>query len=89
MGREETTARKKMMKLGRADKTQEILMLLPMSIGFVVFVVYPIIWVIRWAWFEYDGYTAATFIGFENFTRAFTRDPRFWNSLRRRRTSSS
>ena len=70
-----------MMKLGRADKTQEILMLLPMSIGFAIFVFYPIIWVIRWAWFEYDGYTAATFIGFENFARAFTRDPRFWNSL--------
>ena len=56
-------------------------MLLPMSIGFAIFVFYPIIWVIRWAWFEYDGYTAATFIGFENFIRAFTRDPRFWNSL--------
>ncbi len=81
MAKEESKARKNMMKLGRADKTQEILMLLPMSIGFAIFVFYPIIWVIRWAWFEYDGYTAATFIGFENFIRAFTRDPRFWNSL--------
>ena len=81
MGRDETRARKYMMKPGRADKTQEILMLLPMSIGFAIFVLYPIIWVIRWAWFEYDGYTTATFIGFENFIRAFTRDPRFWRSL--------
>ena len=69
------------MKLGRADKTQEILMLLPMSIGFAVFVLYPIIWVIRWAWFNYDGYTTPVVVGFENFIRAFARDPRFWRSL--------
>ncbi len=69
-------------KLGSADKTQEILMLLPMSIGFAVFVLYPIIWVIRWAWFDYDGYTTPVFIGFENFIRAFSRDPAFWAALR-------
>lgn len=70
------------MKLGRRDKTQEILMLLPMSIGFMLFVLYPIIWVIRWAWFNYDGYTTAEFIGMGNFVRAFSRDPAFWASLR-------
>ena len=56
-------------------------MLLPMVIGFILFVVYPIIWVIRWAWFEYDGFTEPTFLGFDNFARAFTRDPMFWSSL--------
>ena len=49
MGKEEKDARARMLKLGQADKTQEILMLLPMSIGFVLFVLYPIVWVIRWA----------------------------------------
>lgn len=56
-------------------------MLLPMFIGFLLFVVYPILWVIRWAWFTYDGYSAPTFVGFDNFVRAFSRDPMFWRSL--------
>lgn len=57
-------------------------MLLPMTIGFVLFVIFPIFWVIRWAWFEYDGYTTPVFIGIDNFVRAFTRDPNFWASLK-------
>ena len=82
MGKEEKSARGKMLKPGYMDRMQEILMLLPMSIGFALFVFYPIIWVIRWAWYNYDGYTVATFIGMDNFVRAFTRDPAFWASLR-------
>ena len=82
MGKEDKNARARMLKLGQMDKTQEVLMLLPMSIGFLLFVLYPIFWVIRWAWFNYDGYTTPVFIGMENFVRAFTRDPAFWSSLR-------
>lgn len=82
MTKEAKKNRAALSKLGSADKTQEILMLLPMSIGFAVFVLYPIIWVIRWAWFDYDGYTTPVFIGFENFIRAFNRDPAFWAALR-------
>lgn len=63
------------------DRVQEILMLLPMIIGFIMFVVYPILWILRWAWFEYDGFTPPEFIGFENFIRAFTRDKAFWGAL--------
>jgi raffinose/stachyose/melibiose transport system permease protein len=56
-------------------------MLLPMFAGFLVFTVYPVFWVIRWAWFDYAGYGKAVFIGAENFIRAFTRDGNFWHSL--------
>lgn len=81
MGKDGAKTEKSGLKLGRADKTQEVLMLLPMAIGFALFVLYPILWVIRWAWFNYDGYTTPIFIGFENFIRAFSRDPAFWRSL--------
>jgi raffinose/stachyose/melibiose transport system permease protein len=59
----------------------EVVMLAPMFIGFVVFTIYPILWVIRWAWFEYGGYGKPLFIGLENFVRAFTRDTNFWMSF--------
>ena len=83
MSKENIGSRNSMMKkLGRGDKFQEILMLMPLFIGFLLFVLYPIIWVVRWSWFEYDGYTTPIFIGFENFIRAFSRDPMFWSSLK-------
>lgn len=63
------------------DKTQEILMILPMFVGFILFVMYPIFWVLRWAPFQYDGYSKPIFIGLENFVRAFTRDNTFWFTL--------
>lgn len=63
------------------DRVQEVGMLLPMFIGFLLFTIYPIIWAIRWAWFDYSGFGTPVFVGFENFVRAFTRDPMFWQSL--------
>ncbi len=81
MQRIKTLGRPTGVRLGRSDAMQEFLMLLPMSVGFLLFVLYPIFWVIRWAWFSYDGYTLPSFIGLDNFTRAFTRDPAFWASL--------
>jgi raffinose/stachyose/melibiose transport system permease protein len=63
------------------DKLQEILMLLPMFIGFLLFVVYPIFWVLRWAWYDYGGYGVPIYIGFENFIRACTRDNKFGLAL--------
>jgi raffinose/stachyose/melibiose transport system permease protein len=59
----------------------EVLMLLPMFAGFVVFTIYPILWVLRWAWFDYGGYGKAVFVGLDNFVRAFTRDDNFWLAM--------
>jgi len=63
------------------DSVQSYLMILPMLIGFLLFTIYPMFWLIRWSWFSYDGMTAAEFIGFDNYIRAFTRDLRYWQSL--------
>ncbi len=73
--------RKKEKKLHMGDKVQEILMITPMTIGFLLFSVYPILWVIRWSFFNYNGYSTPEFIGLENFIRAITRDPAYWDSL--------
>ena len=56
------------------------MMLLPLLIGFSVFSLYPILWAVKFAWFDYDG-VEATFVGFDNFIRAFTRDPGYWASV--------
>lgn len=64
------------------NKVQEVLMITPMTIGFLLFSVFPIFWVIRWSFFNYNGYSEPVFIGLENFIRAFTRDPAYWNSLK-------
>ncbi len=63
------------------EVVQSYLMILPMLVGFSIFALYPIIWLIRWAWFEYDGFSYIEYVGFDNFIRAFTRDPEYWMSL--------
>ena len=71
-----------MKKLHSANKIQEILMITPMTIGFLLFSVYPIIWVLRWSFFKYNGYSEPVFVGLGNFIRVFSRDPVYWNSLK-------
>lgn len=69
-------------RLHMGNKVQDILMITPMTIGFLLFSVFPIFWVIRWSFFNYNGYSEPVFIGLENFIRAFTRDAAYWNSLK-------
>jgi len=57
-------------------------MLLPNLILFAVMSAYPVIWALRYMFYNYDGISKAEFIGFDNFTRLFMRDPEFWNSVR-------
>lgn len=68
-------------KSAKKDNIQAILMLLPMLIGFSLFTIYPMLWLVRWSGYNYDGMTTAKFIGGENFVRAFTRDAHYWQSL--------
>lgn len=63
------------------DAAQAYLMLAPLLTGFALFTLYPMYWLVKWAWFDYDGMRAARFIGFDNFVRAFSRDPLYWASL--------
>ena len=74
--------KKKIKKLHSANKIQEILKITPMTIGFLLFSVYPIIWVLRWSFFKYNGYSEPVFVGLGNFIRVFSRDPAYWNSLK-------
>ena len=64
-----------------SNRIQEILMILPMTIGFLLFSVSPIIWVIRWSCFNYNGFSTPVWCGLDNFIRILTRDPAYWNSL--------
>ena len=64
----------------KKNERQAYMIILPAIIGFFVFSIYPIIWVFRYSFFDYDGINA-TFCGLENFVRAFTRDAIFWKSV--------
>ena len=67
----------------RKDDTKIVyLMISPMLLGFVLFVLYPIFYVLRYALFEYDGIANPLFVGLDNFIRLFTNDPGFWVSVR-------
>jgi len=67
-------------KKNKKEYIQSYLMILPQLIGFCVFTIYPIAWVVHLGWFSYDGVTK-TYIGWENFIRLFTRDPMYWSTL--------
>ncbi|OAS17815.1 carbohydrate ABC transporter permease [Paenibacillus oryzisoli] len=42
--------------------------------------IYPLIWALRYMFYDYQGYGEAKFIGIDNFTRLF-RDTEFWHSV--------
>jgi len=62
------------------DSTQAVLMIAPMLLGFLLFTYVPIAYILRYALYKSNGFTA-TYIGFQNFVRLFTRDVAYWNSL--------
>lgn len=57
------------------------LMVLPGLIMFCTLVLYPLLWALRYVFYEYDGVTQAKFVGFDNFIRLFTREEHFWKSI--------
>jgi raffinose/stachyose/melibiose transport system permease protein len=67
--------------LRRGDIFQSYAMLLPSIIGFGMFVVYPLLWVVRYCLYRYTGVGTAIFVGLENFIRLFTNSPRYWQSV--------
>ena len=64
----------------RHDSTQAVLMILPMLIGFFTFTYFPILYIIRYSFTDFNGFVG-NFVGFDNFVRLFTRDTAFWQSL--------
>jgi ABC-type sugar transport system permease subunit len=57
-------------------------MLAPNLLLFIVMSAYPVIWALRYMFYDYDGISKAKFIGLGNFERLFMRDPQFWNSVK-------
>ncbi|WP_312444180.1 carbohydrate ABC transporter permease [Lacrimispora sp.] len=65
----------------KSDTAQAVMMISPMLVGFIVFTYLPILYIIRYCVYNYDGYNNLTFIGLDNFVRIFMRDPAYWESL--------
>lgn len=57
-------------------------MLAPNLILFLVMSVYPVVWALKYMFYEYDGISPAKFIGMDNFIRLFTRDMNFWATVK-------
>ncbi len=72
---------RKRSRIFKDDTLSAYLMTFPMIIGFFVFTIYPIVWVLRYSVFEYNGFSHAKFIGIENFVRTFQRTPDFWQAI--------
>ena len=70
------------MKKKASDYLQIYGMLAPNVILFLLVSVYPVLWAMRFMFYEYDGLTPMKFVGLDNFIRLFMRDPAFWNSVK-------
>jgi len=64
----------------KKDSVQAVLMILPMLIGFFTFTYFPILYIIRYSFTNFNGFTG-NFVGLDNFIRLFTRDTAFWQAL--------
>jgi ABC-type sugar transport system permease subunit len=74
--------KKAMAALGyeQKDALQAVVMILPMALGFIIFTYFPIVYILRYALYDYNGFLL-NFTGLDNFVRLFTRDPDFWYAL--------
>jgi raffinose/stachyose/melibiose transport system permease protein len=82
--RESTTTKIKRQStnsIAKRETLESYLMITPMLIGFALFTIYPMLWLIRWSWFRYDGMSTPRFIGVDNFVRVFARDKEYWRAL--------
>jgi len=57
------------------------LFILPLIVGFLVFVLYPLLFSAHYAFTSWDGLSAPMFIGLDNFCYMFTKDKSFSRSL--------
>jgi ABC-type sugar transport system permease subunit len=65
----------------RKDARQAIIMIAPMVLGFIIFTYIPIIYILRYALYNYNGFRQPRFTGLFNFIRLFSRDGEFWMSI--------
>ena len=68
-------------KLNTLATIQSYLMIAGSVLGLIIFVVIPLLWVVRFCVFNYKGYGTMRFVGLENFIRVFERSPKYWMSV--------
>lgn len=69
-----------MLKQSKGQTIACYLMISTMIIGFFVFTIYPVMWNMRYAFYDFDG-AVEKFIGIDNFKRIFTSDVQYWKSI--------
>ncbi len=79
MARQKTKVKKQ--KYKKSIVIQSYVALLPQIIGFFVFSIYPIYWILQYSFTDYDGYRVAHFVGWQNYIELFTQDRAFWASV--------
>jgi raffinose/stachyose/melibiose transport system permease protein len=57
------------------------IMLAPNLVLFALFTAYPIVWALRYMFYDWDGLSNPTYVGLDNFVRVFTHDSMFWQSV--------
>ncbi|WP_342433228.1 sugar ABC transporter permease [Neobacillus sp. FSL H8-0543] len=75
------TKKKKQQKFTLVRKRVPYLFILPWIIGFLVFTLGPLAFSLVMSLFDWPIAGEAKFIGIDNFTKMFTADPQFYNSL--------
>ncbi len=66
----------------RRNAISGYLFISPWLFGFIMLTIFPIIAVVYLGFTQYDIFTAPRWVGFANYRRMFTADPRFWASVR-------
>ena len=71
-------------KLNAVRTLQCYAMILISLAGLVLFVVYPLLWVVRYSVFDYKGYGTLSFVGFDKFVQLFGRSTSalYWKSVK-------
>lgn len=67
-------------KYKKSVVVQSYLVLLPQIIGFFVFSIYPIYYIFKYSFTDYDG-VKGNFVGIANYVKILTVDKAFWNSV--------
>lgn len=59
---------------------QQYLMMSPTILMVILFGIYPLLYVLYYSFFKYDGFSPAIFVGLRNYVRLF-QDETYWNSV--------
>lgn len=73
--------KKKPLSIRQKEEIMGYIFILPWIIGFLTFVLGPLLFSLYGSFTNYNVTSRMDFIGFDNYIRMFTRDPLFWKSL--------